>query len=105
VPWEVRWIRWPDFGLPFDARALRTALDEAYERAASERVELACAGGYGRTGTMLACLVALDGVPAGEAVAYVRRHYRARAVETPWQQWFVHGFARRIAGATPPPRA
>jgi protein-tyrosine phosphatase len=95
VTWDSRWVRWPDFGLPLDARALRAALDELHERAAAERAEVACAGGSGRTGTMLACLAVLDGVPGDEAVAYVRRHYRAGAVETPWQQWFVRGFARR----------
>jgi hypothetical protein len=95
VSWESRWIRWPDFGLPIDARALRAAVGELYERAADERVEVACAGGQGRTGTVLACLAVLDGVPAADAVAYVRRHYRPGAVETPWQRWFVRGFARR----------
>ena len=45
--------------------------------------------GYGRTGTALACLAVLDGVPCEEAVADVRAHYAARAVETPWQRRFV----------------
>ena len=45
--------------------ALRTALIEVWERAADERVEVACRGGTGRTGTALACLAVLDGVPAG----------------------------------------
>ena len=34
----------------------------------------------------------LDGVPPGEAVAYVREHYDRRAVETPWQRRYVKGF-------------
>jgi protein-tyrosine phosphatase len=59
-------------------------------------VEVACGGGLGRTGTALACLAVLDGVPAGEAVAYVREHYHPRAVETPWQRRFVRRF--RTAG-------
>jgi hypothetical protein len=33
-------------------------------------VEIACGGGRGRTGTALACLAVLDGVPAEQAVAY-----------------------------------
>lgn len=61
-------------------------------RAETERVEIACAGGSGRTGTALACLAVLDGVPHGQAVAYVREHYAARAVETPWQRRFVSRF-------------
>lgn len=48
--------------------------------------------GRGRTGTALACVAVLDGVPAAEAVDYVRRHYDRRAVETPWQRRYVRGF-------------
>jgi hypothetical protein len=92
VPWESRWVRWPDFRLPADPAQLRAALAEALDRAGGERVELACGGGRGRTGTALACLAVLDGVPAGEAVAWVRDHYDPRAVETPAQQRFVRGF-------------
>lgn len=66
---------------------------EAWTRAETERVEIACGGGVGRTGTALACLAVLDGVPKGEAVTYVREHYAPRAVETPWQRRFVAGFA------------
>ncbi|MET9815403.1 protein phosphatase [Streptomyces sp. NPDC006355] len=93
VPWESGWIRWPDFRLPTDRAAARTALLVAWERAAGERVEIACGGGRGRTGTALACLAVLDGVPGEEAVAYVRRHYNRHAVETPWQRRYVRRFA------------
>ena len=92
VPWESRWVRWPDFRLPADPGVLRAVLTEAWERSATERVEVACGGGTGRTGTALACLAVLDGVPAGEAVAFVRRAYRPRAVETRRQARFVAGF-------------
>jgi protein-tyrosine phosphatase len=92
VPWEGRWLVWPDFGLPSDRAAAEDALREAWARAETERVEIACAGGNGRTGTALACLAVLDGIPGHQAVAYVREHYAARAVETPWQRRFVSGF-------------
>ncbi|MFF3381102.1 protein-tyrosine phosphatase family protein [Streptomyces sp. NPDC002680] len=92
VPWEFRWLPWPDFRLPKDHVEARAVLVEVWERAAGERVEVACGGGRGRTGTALACLAVLDGVPAGEAVGYVRRHYDRRAVETPWQRRYVRGF-------------
>jgi protein-tyrosine phosphatase len=92
VTWESRWLRWPDFGLPSDRPATVEALREAWARAETERVEIACAGGHGRTGTALACIAVLDGVPNGEAVAYVRKHYSPRAVETPWQRRFVARF-------------
>jgi len=93
VPWEARWLRWPDFRLPSDRSEAREVLEEVWRRAQSERVELACHGGRGRTGTALACLAVLDGVPAGQAVAYVREHYDAHAVETPWQRRYVGRFS------------
>ncbi|MER7315196.1 MULTISPECIES: protein-tyrosine phosphatase family protein [Streptomyces] len=92
VEWEARWLRWPDFRLPSDRPAARRTLDEAWARSAHERVEVACGGGRGRTGTALACLAVLDGVPAEHAVAYVRRNYHPKAVETPWQRRFVLRF-------------
>ncbi len=92
VPWEARWLRWPDFWLPADRAAAGKALREAWARAEAGRVEIACAGGRGRTGTALACLAVLDGVPSREAVAYVREHYTSHAVETPWQRRFVAHF-------------
>ncbi|MDP8937861.1 MAG: protein phosphatase [Actinomycetota bacterium] len=95
TPWPHRWLRWPDFGLPPDRAAARDALIEAWERASEERVEVACRGGRGRTGTALACVAVLDGVPPAGAVAYVRQHYDGRAVETPWQRRYVARFNRR----------
>ena len=92
VAWQARWLRWPDFRLPSDRAEAGEALREAWARAAAERVEIACTGGHGRTGTALACLAVLDGVPGREAVAYVRAHYAAGAVETPWQRRFVARF-------------
>jgi len=92
VAWEDHWLPWPDFWLPSDRVEAVAALREVWTRADVERVEIACGGGNGRTGTALACLAVLDGVPNDEAVAYVRERYRARAVETPWQRRFVSRF-------------
>jgi protein-tyrosine phosphatase len=89
VAWESRWVRWPDMWLPRRPAELRDVLLEIHVRARTDRVEVACAGGRGRTGTALACLAVLDGVPRLEAVPYVRRHYDEHAVETPWQRWLV----------------
>lgn len=85
--WPHRRIRWPDFWVPIDRADAIDALREALRRAhAGERVEAACRGGTGRTGTALAALAILDGLPPAEAVSWVRAHYRPRAVETPWQR-------------------
>jgi hypothetical protein len=98
VSWEMTWVRWPDFRLPSNDSDARAALDEVWMRAEDERVEVACAGGRGRTGTALAYLAVLDGVPSSQAVAYVREHYGARAVETPWQRRYVRRFAWPFVG-------
>jgi rhodanese/phosphatase family protein len=90
--WPSRWVRWPDFRLPSDPADAAAAFRDAWERSDHERVEVACAGGRGRTGTTLACLAILDGVAPGEAVGYVRAHYSRHAVETPWQRRFVASF-------------
>lgn len=92
VPWESRWLRWPDFGLPADRDQVLPVLREVWQRAQNERVEVACLGGRGRTGTALACLAIIDGVPPNRAVRYVRAHYNPRAVETFWQHRYVRRF-------------
>jgi hypothetical protein len=92
VPWPSRWLRWPDFWLPTDRALAREVLHEAWRHAATGRVEIACGGGHGRTGTALACLAIIDAVPADQAVAFVRQHYERRAVETPWQRRYVTRF-------------
>ncbi|MFI1991692.1 protein-tyrosine phosphatase family protein [Actinoplanes sp. NPDC020271] len=104
VAWESTWIRWRDFWLPSDRGAFRDALTQVLLRAPSERVEIACYGGAGRTGTALACLAVLDGVPGEQAVDYVRAHYSRRAVETPWQRRFVVAFGGVTRPGRPPRR-
>jgi hypothetical protein len=89
VPWESRWLRWPDFRLPANEADVLPALTEAWQRATIERVEIGCTGGRGRTGTALACLAVLDGIPSAAAVAFVRERYDRHAVETPGQRRYV----------------
>jgi hypothetical protein len=92
--WPAEWIDWPDFRTPRDAAAAAAKIVEAYQRARSgERVEIACTGGTGRTGTVIACMAVLAGHPAGDAVAWTRSHYRPRAVETPGQRRRIAWFA------------
>jgi len=93
--WEAELIEWPDFGLPSNPERAAEQIRAAFERAQSgQRVEIGCAGGLGRTGTALACMAILAGVPAEEAVAWVRDNYDSRAVETSdqvaWVSWFAN---------------
>ncbi|WP_019630358.1 protein-tyrosine phosphatase family protein [Actinomadura atramentaria] len=93
LAWEHAWLEWPDFRLPADRDAAVRAIRDLHGRArAGERVEVACGGGVGRTGTVVACLAVLAGTPAADAVAWAREHYRPRAVETPWQRRWVRRF-------------
>jgi D-serine deaminase-like pyridoxal phosphate-dependent protein len=88
--WPYRTVRWPDFWVPLDRADALDALGEARRRAqAGQRVEVACHGGVGRTGTALAALAVLDGLSPGEALRWVRAEYHPRAVETPWQRWWL----------------
>jgi len=89
--WEHRWVRWPDFRTPSSTSEAIAALRAVYDRARTERVEIACKGGIGRTGTALAALAVLAGIERTEAVAWVRDRYHSHAVETPWQRRWVLG--------------
>ena len=62
---------------------------EALATADEQRLEVACGGGTGRTGTVLAAMAVLDGLDPDDAVAWVRERYRPRAVETPWQRQYL----------------
>lgn len=91
--WPHEHLAWPDFWLPRDARRAAGLLQHVHRLALDgRRVEIACRGGRGRTGTALAAVATLAGVPAGEAVDWVRRHYHRHAVETPWQRHWVRRF-------------
>ena len=90
--WSSEWVCWPDLMLPLSSAAAREVLTRAWSLSSDERVEVVCTGGRGRTGTALACVAVLDGVRSDEAVAYVRRHYDPRAVETAWQRRYVERF-------------
>ena len=92
-PWPHEHFEWPDFGTPDDVAALRASLALLSERAsAGEAVEIGCWGGHGRTGTALACLAILAGLPASAAVDWVRANYCGGAVETPAQEQFISDF-------------
>ena len=64
-------------------RTLRAALD-------GKNVYVGCMGGWGRTGLFLALLAKAAG--EDDPVAYVRKHYTPRAVETDAQRRYVELF-------------
>lgn len=95
--WPHEVVDWPDFRVPRDRDRADAAIVAAYQLAREgRRVEVTCGGGIGRTGTALACMAVLAGHPANDAVAWTRRTYRRRAVETWWQKQWVRRFAARV---------
>ncbi|MFI2364988.1 protein-tyrosine phosphatase family protein [Promicromonospora sp. NPDC019610] len=95
---EYRWVRWRDFRRPDSTEQALEALREAHARSATERVEIACGGGIGRTGTAMAVLAIMSGVAPDDAVAWVRARYHPRAVETPGQRRWIAEVAATSLG-------
>ena len=92
--WPADVIAWPDFGVPVEPEVAAGQITAAFRRARrGDLVEVGCLGGSGRTGTVLACMAVLAGVPPPESVQWVREAYRREAVETAdqeaWVQWFA----------------
>jgi hypothetical protein len=92
--WPAAVVEWADFGVPRDPDAAVLAIRDAFARArAGDTVEVGCVGGLGRTGTVLACMAILAGVPSADAVTWVRKRYDERAIETraqeDWPLWFA----------------
>jgi hypothetical protein len=99
--WQPTWpatvVGWEDFGLPENPELAAQQIAAAFGRARrGEFVEIGCLGGSGRTGTVLACMAVLAGVPSAEAVAWVRAAYRTDAVETADQEAWVRWFAEWV---------
>lgn len=100
LTWPYAWLLWPDFLLPRDRDEPIARIGELHERArAGQAVEVACGGGVGRTGTVIACLAVRAGLSPADAIAWTRAHHHRRAVETPWQRAWVTRFATSGASA------
>lgn len=63
-------------------------------------VAVACMGGVGRTGTVVACALVAAGWPADRAIERVRAVRHPTAVETPEQVAFVSMYERHVAAAS-----
>jgi hypothetical protein len=94
LTWPHEWIEWPDFLLPRDREQAVHQIRKLHEEARAGRAEVACGGGVGRTGTVIACLAILSGLPPEDAVAWTRANYDKRAVETPWQRRWVENYGK-----------
>ena len=97
------YIDWRDYGLPTTWVGAGKTIIDAFEKAREGLwVEVGCIGGHGRTGTALAAMAVLAGVPADEAVEWVQENYCKEAVETAQQEWWVEWFAGWLVGTDVP---
>jgi hypothetical protein len=92
--WDAKVIDWEDFtGAPPDKLSLFEAIFDTFSKARSGMwVEVGCECGCGRTGTVLACMAVLAGIPVFSAVTWVRTNYDECAVEGKEQEALVVDF-------------
>ena len=86
---EVHRAPMPDGEPPASRADLRAILDWLSEARAVGDVVVACMGGVGRSGTIVACALVEAGWTPDAAIAEVRRVRHPTAVETPAQERFV----------------
>jgi hypothetical protein len=95
------YIDWEDFHLPVRWDVAANTIIDTYKKAQSGLwVEVGCMGGHGRTGTALAAMAILSGIPAKESVDWVRKNYCERAVESDTQEWWLEWFEIYVFGGT-----
>jgi atypical dual specificity phosphatase len=81
----------PDFQPPTLQQAEKFIAFAKAQRAEGRQITVHCRGGYGRTGTMLACYLVSIGCTAREAIETVRSA-RPGSIETRAQERFVMDF-------------
>jgi protein-tyrosine phosphatase len=88
----------PDGAAPRDERAMEGILEWISEGRALGDVAVACMGGVGRTGTVVACALVAAGWDPELAIARVRAVRHPLAVETDAQLGFVRKFHHHRRG-------
>jgi protein-tyrosine phosphatase len=93
----VRIERWPmiDGTAPGTIAEMRDIIASINRARDAGDVAVACVGGVGRTGTVVACALVSAGMTAANSIAEVRRVRHPTAVETADQVAFVEAFARQ----------
>ena len=94
--------RWPlrDGTAPRSASDMDGILASLGEPRREGDAAVACMGGVGRTGTVVACALVAAGWPAARAIERVRALRHPTAVETPEQMAFVAMYERHVAAAS-----
>ena len=84
----------PDGGTPRDVAGMRAILSSVAEGRETGDVAVACMGGVGRSGTVVACALVDAGWRPDDAIRRVRAVRHPTAVETAAQTAFVHQYYR-----------
>jgi protein-tyrosine phosphatase len=90
----IVYCEWQDFktiGMDTVRRLTKYTVD-ALEK--GHRLEIGCAGGHGRTGTMTGLLMVATGVRAEDAIKDIRSRYCGKAVETKAQADLIRAFEK-----------
>lgn len=94
------YVPWPDYSIPDGS--VRTLAEQfrwlLHQVKTGELVEIGCIGGHGRTGSVAAALLVVQGVPAAEALARVRSTYCVEAVETNTQERLLYRLDEIVNG-------
>jgi hypothetical protein len=64
-------------------------------------VDIGCQGGHGRTGTVIAGMLVLQGMTADAAINYVHTKYCEEAIESSSQEHFIHNMELMFKGEEP----
>jgi protein-tyrosine phosphatase len=87
----------PDGAPPASVDDMDRILSEIDDARRMGRVAVACMGGVGRTGTVVACALVRRGLSPAAAIRRVRELRHPTAVETVEQERFVDAYARSSA--------
>lgn len=105
VPWaparttEAIMLPWPDYKVPEDTSYMVDMIRWMIaQMEAGKHLEVACMGGHGRTGTLLAMLLVAQGLTPGEAIREARTRHCKSAVESAVQCDYIAEFYEAFHG-------
>lgn len=105
VPWapardtQAVILPWPDYGVPDNTDYMPDMIRWMLDLLGSGKsMEVACMGGHGRTGTLLAMLLVAQGLTPGEAIREARARHCKSAVESAKQCDYIAQFYEDFHG-------
>ena len=110
VPWasrrrgkQVVIYPWPDYSIPDNVRRTTDMAEWVLQSVkAGRKVDIGCFGAHGRTGTLLALLLILQGATATEAIKQVRTEHCTLAIESGAQVQMLRQVDTKVNGTVQP---